>query len=122
MKPIRIAQPPITLSNQVKPPINKHNATTSFADVLAKVEQQLKVSKHASERMMQRQIKISDAEWQKINEKLTLAKQKNVNDALFLTENAALIVNVKNSTVVTVMNRQEAGNQIFTNIDGAIII
>lgn len=121
MKPIRIAQPPITLSNQFKQPISKKTTNQSFADVLAKTEQ-LKVSKHASDRMMQRQIKISDAEWQKIDEKLILAKQKGLNDSLFLTENAALIVNVKNSTVVTVMNRQEASEQIFTNINGAIII
>lgn len=122
MKPIRIVQPPITFPNQLKPPIIKQTVNPSFAEVLSKTEQQLKVSKHASERMTQRQIKISDAEWQKIDEKLTLAKQKGLNDSLFLTENAALIINVKNSTVVTAMNRQEASDQIFTNIDGAIII
>lgn len=122
MKPIQIAQPPVTLTNQLKQPKVHTTPIKSFASVLQETQQSLKISKHASQRISQRNISISDTEWQKIEDKLTLAKEKGLNDSLFLTENAALIVNVKNSTVITALDRQEAGQQIFTNIDGAIII
>lgn len=122
MKPIQIAQPPVTLTNQLKQPKVHTTSIKSFASVLQETQQSLKISKHASQRISQRNISISDTEWQKIEDKLTLAKEKGLNDSLFLTENAALIVNVKNSTVITALDRQEAGQQIFTNIDGAIII
>lgn len=122
MKPIRIAQPPITLTNQPKQPKIQHNAVKSFASILHETEKTLKISKHAAQRISQRNINISNNEWKKIEDKLTLAKEKGLNDSLFLTKNAALIVNVKNSTVITVLDRQEASQQVFTNIDGAIII
>lgn len=122
MKPIRIAQPPITLSNQPKQHAIQQPPIKSFASILQETTQTLKISKHASQRIAQRNIDISDTEWKQIEDRLSTAKQKGLNDSLFLTENAALIVNVKNSTVVTAMDRQEASNQVFTNIDGAIIL
>lgn len=82
----------------------------------------LKISKHAGIRMDQRQIDISSDVWKQIGAKVHEAKQKGVNDSLVLIKNAALIVNAKNSTVVTVMDRKEAGKQIFTKIDGTIIM
>ncbi len=45
-----------------------------------------------------------------------------VTEALFITANAALIVSTENNKVVTVMDRDEATSQIFTNINGTIII
>jgi len=60
--------------------------------------------------------------WEEIGRKVDEAKRKGVNDSLVLLKNAALIVSAKNSTVVTVMDRQEAGRQIFTNIDGTILM
>ncbi|MBQ0139893.1 MAG: flagellar protein [Kurthia sp.] len=121
LNPIRIAQPPITLSNQLKQPKVQQASTKSFASILQQ-EQQLKISKHATQRISQRNINISESEWQQIEEKLPLAKKKGLKDSLFLTKNAALIVNVKNSTVITAMDREEASQQVFTNIDGAIVL
>lgn len=122
MKPIRIVQSPITLPNQLKQPKVQQTPVKSFASILQETAQTLKISKHASQRIAQRNINISDYEWKQIEDKLSTAKQKGLNDSLFITENAALIVNVKNSTVVTAMDRQEASSQVFTNIDGAIIL
>ncbi|CAH0256706.1 hypothetical protein [Peribacillus sp. Bi134] len=45
-----------------------------------------------------------------------------VNESLIITKNAALIVSPKNNMVITVMNREEATSQIFTNINGTIIL
>ncbi|WP_337402179.1 hypothetical protein [Suilimivivens sp.] len=39
-----------------------------------------------------------------------------------LVDQLAFIVNVPSSTVVTAMDRQDATENIFTNIDGAVII
>ena len=50
------------------------------------------------------------------------SKKKGVNESLVIVNNAALIVSAKNETVITAMNLQEASNQIFTNINGAIIV
>lgn len=121
MKPIHIIQPPITQNVTIKQPKQIQNSA-SFADILTEAQQTVKISKHASQRIAQRNIEISPTEWQQIDDKLQVAKNKGLKESLFLTKNAALIINVKNHTVVTALDRQEASNQVFTNIDGAIIL
>ena len=122
MNPIRIVQPPITYNNKLTQQKNNETAKTQFQDLLNEAQQKLKISKHASQRIAQRNINISDVEWNKIEEKMQVAKSKGLNESLFLTQNAALIINVKNAIVVTALDRTEAGNQVFTNIDSAILI
>lgn len=83
---------------------------------------ELKISKHAQQRMDTRGIDISTEQWMTIHEKVKEAKAKGVNDSLVLTSDAALVVSAKNNTVITVLDREEAKSQIFTNINGTIVI
>ena len=46
---------------------------------------------------------------------------KGIRDSLVMVDNLAFIVNVPNSTVVTAMDQNQADENIFTNIDGAVI-
>lgn len=89
---------------------------------IASNQQQLKVSKHANERLDERDIKISEQEWQTISNKVFEARSKGVQQPLVLMDQAALIVSAKNATVITAMGRTEAKNQLFTNIDGTIVL
>ena len=82
----------------------------------------LKISKHASERMQLRDISISDQEWNVITEKVSEAKQKGVRQPLVILDQATLIVSAANNTVITALDRQEAKEQLFTNIDGTIVL
>ncbi|MEY9975993.1 flagellar operon protein [Lysinibacillus sp. RC79] len=85
-------------------------------------QQELKVSKHAHERIMERKIAISEQEWQVVSDKVFEAHSKGVKQPLVLMDQAALIVSAKNATVITAMDRTEAKQQIFTNIDGTIVL
>ncbi len=82
----------------------------------------LKISKHAAGRLTERNIHISDAEWLHVTEKVNEAKLKGIKESLVLMDQAALIVSAKNSTVITAMDRMEAKDQLFTNIDGTIVL
>ncbi|AYC29246.1 TIGR02530 family flagellar biosynthesis protein [Paenisporosarcina cavernae] len=83
---------------------------------------ELKVSKHASQRLVERNITISEKEWMQVTDKVMEARKMGMKDSLVLMDQAALIVSAKNATVITAMDRKEAQNQIFTNIDGTIIL
>lgn len=85
-------------------------------------EKKLKISKHASERLHERNINISEVTWQKLNQKINEAKQKGITDSLVLMNDAALLVSAENSTVVTAMNLSEIQDRIFTNINGTIVM
>ena len=39
-----------------------------------------------------------------------------------IVDDLTFIVNVKNSTVVTAMDKESSRENVFTNIDGAVII
>lgn len=96
----------------------------SFQEQLNKAVQPagLKISKHASERLAERNIHITETEWAHMTDKLNEARVKGIKDSLVLMDKAALIVSAKNSTVITAMDRMEAKDQLFTNIDGTIVL
>ena len=99
--------------------------TNSFAGTLQQALQKnekLIVSKHAQIRLQEREITINESQWNSISDKVNESKQKGVNEALVLLKDAALIVSAKNNTVITAMNRDEARSQIFTNINGTILM
>jgi flagellar operon protein len=82
----------------------------------------IKFSKHAIRRMEDRNIELSARQLQDLKDALTKVKNKGVKDSLILMEDAALIVNVPTRTVVTAVDNNSIRENIFTNIDGAIII
>ena len=116
---------PLQPANTVKQSPNvvpyKKVPTQNFQDVLNQ-HNSLKLSKHASQRLAQRNIKINEVEWQKITSKILEAKEKGVQEPLVVTPKTTMIVSAKNMTVITAMSREESENQLFTNIDGTIIL
>ena len=50
------------------------------------------------------------------------AGQKGIRDSLVIVDDLAFIVNVPNKTVVTAMDSRETEENVFTNINGAVIM
>lgn len=83
---------------------------------------QLTFSKHALQRVDSRQISISPGELSQISAAVEKAKAKGIKDALIVSGQNAFIVNVPSGTVITTMNGREMADNVFTNIDGAVIL
>ncbi len=97
----------------------------SFEEILQKHQTQesaLKFSKHASNRLSDRNIELTDAQLERLNDGTKKAGQKGIKESLVLVDKLAFIVNTKNNTVITAMEQTETDENIFTNIDGAVII
>ena len=82
----------------------------------------VKFSKHAANRLSTRNIELSDTQMQRLEEGTRRAGEKGIRDSLVLVDSLAFIVNVPSSTVVTAMDQSETKENIFTNIDGAVIV
>ncbi|MBC7690447.1 MAG: flagellar protein [Methylotenera sp.] len=89
---------------------------------LSSIKSPLKFSAHASQRLMDRKITLDQNTMLKVNDAIDKAAAKGIDDTLILTQDAALIVSVKNRTVITAMDRASLSGNVFTNIDGAVII
>ena len=117
---------PLIQNNVKKPSTTSQNGQSSFASELQSAlipkNDQLIISKHAKQRLEQRGIQIEENKWRQIREKVIEAKKLGVKESLVLLEDAALIVSAKNQTVITAMDRNEATSQIFTNINGTIVM
>lgn len=81
----------------------------------------MKFSKHANQRLENRNIELSKDQLERLNQGVGQARTKQIQESLVMMDNLAFIVNVKNNTVVTAMEQGESG-QVFTNIDGAVIV
>lgn len=82
----------------------------------------VKFSQHALERMANRGISFKPEEMMRLNEAIGKAEQKGSRETLVLMGDSALIVSVKNKTVVTAMDREAMKENIFTNIDSTVIL
>lgn len=79
-------------------------------------------SRHAMNRAMERNIDLSDVNLERLNEGVKLAGEKGLDDTLILLDNTAFIVSVRNNTVITTVNKEEMTGNVFTNIDGTVVI
>jgi len=107
-------------------PKKQEGVASEFDHVLGgaldQLKQPLKFSAHASQRLQERKIKLDSDTMSRVNDAIDKAEAKGIEDTLVLTADAALIVNVKNRTVVTAMDKGSLTGNVFTNIDGAVIV
>ncbi len=98
----------------------------SFEEILKQKQDvtgnsELKFSKHASMRLEDRHISLSQEQSERLETGVLKASEKGINESLVIVDSLAFIVSVPNKTVVTAMDQTESGSNIFTNIDGAVI-
>ncbi|MBI2712040.1 MAG: flagellar biosynthesis protein [Bdellovibrio sp.] len=89
---------------------------------LGQIKAPLKFSAHATQRLRDRKIALDPQTLSRVNDAVDKAAAKGIEDTLVLTSDAALIVSVKNRTVVTALDRNSIQGNVFTNIDGAIVV
>jgi len=108
-------------------PQRKPNSTKAFARVLENVAAQqrdtgVKLSAHAQERLRQQNITISPQDIHRISEATEKAHIKGSKESLILLRDLALVVSVKNKTIITAVDRTRQKERIFTNIDSTVIL
>ncbi len=100
-------------------------AQTSFgAELLQRQRESQSVafSKHARERAEQRGIFVDEQLMDRLNDTVEKAQAKGANNILAFDTTRAFIINVPNGRVITAMSPEEMKENIFTNIDGAVIL
>lgn len=90
-----------------------------FADLL---QDQLKVSGHAQTRLQSRNIALGKAEWDRVLSGVNKAAQKGAKESLVMIDDVALVVSIKNRTVITAVDKANLKDNVFTNIDSAVVV
>jgi flagellar operon protein len=92
-----------------------------FRAVLQEELGSLKFSKHAQERLLDRNITLNDRDMASLKDAVTRAGERGGKDSLVFLRDMAFIVNIQNRTVVTAMDSERLRSNVFTNIDSAVV-
>ncbi|MCM1268293.1 MAG: flagellar protein [Bacteroidales bacterium] len=116
------------LSTDRKKEVTPVKGALSFQDILTKKTDviqesgEVKFSKHAANRLSDRNIELTDEQVERLNLGAAKASAKGISESLVIVDSLAFIVSVPNQTVITAMDQSETDENVFTNIDGAVII
>jgi flagellar operon protein len=94
---------------------------SAFQSVLQEELRGLTFSRHAQERLEARKIQLNDNDLANLQNAVNRAEEKGSKDSLVLLRDMAFIVSVRNRTVVTAMDSEHMKENVFTNIDSAVI-
>ena len=98
-------------------------ATTgpSFQDLLAKQTSAPHFSRHALDRLQQRGITLDEPTLGRLTDGIQRAAGKGSRDSVVFVDGTAYVVSVTNNTVITAVGSEHMRQQVFTNIDSAVI-
>ena len=82
----------------------------------------LKFSAHAMQRLQSRNISLTSDDVSRMNTMADKAAAKGAKNSLFIVRDVAMVVSIKNRTVITAVDSDSMKENVFTNIDSAAII
>jgi flagellar operon protein len=83
---------------------------------------ELKFSAHAMQRLQSRNITLTGDDVARMNAMADKAAAKGAKQSLFILRDTAMVVSIKNRTVITAVDQDSMKENVFTNIDSAAII
>ena len=90
-------------------------------DFDAVLSDRLKLSAHAKTRLQSRDLQLDSAAWDRVMDGVDKAASKGARETLVLVDDVALVVSVTNRTVITAVDKDRLKDNVFTNIDSAVI-
>lgn len=98
--------------------------TPSFGEILREAVQGrgVKFSGHAEMRMRARNISLSEPDMARLVRAIDRAGAKGARESLVLMDELALVVSIRNRTVITAVDGEHIKENVFTNIDSAVIV
>lgn len=85
-------------------------------------EKGIHLSTHAMKRLQERNLTLDKEEYTKLQTAMDRLKVKGGQDSLVITGKAAYIVDVPKNTIVTAIDKESIGENVFTKIDSTILM
>jgi len=95
--------------------------TASFGEALQRAGDGVQFSRHAQKRVDRRDLDLDDARLGRLNNAITRAAEKGSRNSVVMLDDLAVVVDVRERTVITAMNAEAGRERVFTNIDSVVI-
>ncbi|HEU4657629.1 MAG TPA: TIGR02530 family flagellar biosynthesis protein [Capillimicrobium sp.] len=93
----------------------------SFQEILNERTAGVQFSGHAVDRLKRRGIEVDESTLQRLEGAVDLAASKGSRESVVFVDDTAFVVSVRNRTVITAVDNAHMREQVFTNIDSAVI-
>ncbi len=94
----------------------------TFRAALQQAQGGVRFSAHAQARLQSRHIELDAEALRRVESAVDKAAQKGSRESLLLMDDIALIVSVRNRTVITAIDKENLKENVFTNIDSAVVL
>jgi len=104
--------------------VNRAGRDLTFSDVLkSRLEKDsgINFSAHTVDRLRSRGISLDQTQLDRLSSAVDKAGDKGGSDTLVMLDDNAFIVNIPNRTVITAMTGDTLKENVFTNIDSAVL-
>ncbi len=81
----------------------------------------VRFSNHAEARLRAREIELSQSQRQRLDQAVEAAERKGARESLVLVDDLALVVSIRERTVVTALGASDRKPVVFTHIDSAVV-
>ena len=120
-RPTRPVAAPETTARPSARPLSP--AAPNFAEVLeSQIGGPVRFSAHAQDRLRKREIQFTPQDEQQLSEAVDMANAKGAKESLILMDDLALVVSIRNRVVITALDQNAQGSNVFTNIDSAVVL
>ena len=118
---------PVQAISQVErvQPVGRRDAGNGFSTLLRREissREPIAFSKHAMSRAEERGIEVTPTLMDQLASSVEKAQAKGATNILAFDATRAFIINVPHGRVITTMSQEEMEENIFTNIDGAVLL
>lgn len=107
---------------QLNKNITKNHDFQSIFHQKLQENQEVKISKHAMDRLEERNIQLTPNDISRLNQAMEMASKKGIKETLIMMDNRVFVASVRNNTVITAAVGDQLKDNVFTNIDGAVIV
>ncbi len=94
-----------------------------FTNILQSLleDSKIKFSGHAKDRIINRNVELDAEKVDRLNDAVERARAKGAKETLVMLDDIAMVMSVKNNTVITVITGETLKENVFTNIDSAVL-
>ena len=93
----------------------------SFQEALQGAQAGVQLSSHAQKRVDRRDLDLDPARIQRLDSAISRAAEKGSRNSVVMLDDLAVVVDVRQRTVVTALTAQQGKERVFTNIDSVVI-
>ena len=113
--------PPASYPTRTGQPAGTPSGAAAFGSALQDAASRLQFSNHAQKRIDRRDLDLSSSQLSRLNTAVDRAAEKGARNSVVMLDGLAVVVDVRDRTVVTAMNADQGKEKVFTNIDSVVI-